>query len=44
MVEAITVAKLSEIPAGGMKVVTAQGREVLLANVDGKIYAPSRRC
>ena len=40
----VTVAKVSEIPSGSRKVVTANGREILLTNLDGKIYAISRRC
>ena len=40
----IEVAKVSEIPAGTMKAVTAGGIEILLANVDGRIHAISGRC
>jgi len=44
MAELIEVAKASEIPSGSLKVVTAKGHEILLANVEGKLYAVSRRC
>ena len=44
MAELVTVAKATEIPSGSMKVITAKGQEILLANVEGKIYAISRRC
>jgi nitrite reductase/ring-hydroxylating ferredoxin subunit len=44
MAELVTVAKIAEIPSGSMKVVTAKGQEILLANVEGKICAISRRC
>jgi nitrite reductase/ring-hydroxylating ferredoxin subunit len=38
------VAKLSEIPEGSMKRVTANGERILLANVGGRICATSDRC
>ena len=38
------VAKLSDIPKGKMKHVKAFGEDILLANVDGTIYATSHRC
>ncbi len=44
MAELIEVAKASDIPSGSMKAVTAQGHEILLTNVEGKIYAINRRC
>jgi len=44
MAEFIEVAKASEIPSGGLKVVTVKGHEILLTNVEGKLYAMSRRC
>ena len=37
MAELVTVAKATEIPSGSMKVITAKGQEILLANVEGKI-------
>ncbi|KAF0216176.1 MAG: Rieske (2Fe-2S) domain-containing [Geobacteraceae bacterium] len=37
-------AKVSEIPAWGKKVVTVNGREVLLVNVKGTIYACETEC
>ena len=44
MAELVTVAKVTEIPSGSLKVVTAKGQEILLTNVEGTIYAISRRC
>ena len=44
MAEFIEVAKVSEIPAGGMKVVVTRGREILLANIEGTVHAMNRRC
>ena len=38
------VARLDEIDEGGMKHVEAGGREILLVNVGGKIYAIDDRC
>jgi hypothetical protein len=40
----IEVAKLNEIPVGKMKGVKAFGEDILLSNVDGKIFATSNRC
>ncbi|MFH1328172.1 MAG: Rieske 2Fe-2S domain-containing protein [Candidatus Bathyarchaeota archaeon] len=40
----LEVAKVAEIPAGSMKHVEANGKEILIANVDGKFYAVSDRC
>lgn len=40
----VEVAKTSEIPPGGMKRVRAYDQDILLSNVDGKIYATSNRC
>lgn len=42
--EFIEVAKASEISDGKMKHVEVDGKEVLIANVDGKFYAISDRC
>jgi len=38
------VARASEIPAGSMKMVMVAGREILVANVNGKYYAIPNRC
>ena len=38
------VARLSEIPVGSSKKVEVAGKEILLVNVDGKIYATDDRC
>ncbi len=35
---------LEDIARGGLKSVVVEGVEVVLANVDGKIYAVTRRC
>lgn len=40
----IEVAKLNDIPVGSMKRVQAKGEDILLANVNGKLYAVSNRC
>jgi nitrite reductase/ring-hydroxylating ferredoxin subunit len=39
----IKVAETSEIPLGKMKDVEVDGKEIMLANVDGKICATSDR-
>jgi len=38
------VAKVSEIALGGMKAVALNGKEIVLCNFDGKIYAMEKRC
>ncbi len=40
----VEVAKVTEIPPGSMKRVRAYDQDILLSNVDGKIYATSNRC
>lgn len=40
----VKVAETSEIPAGKMKMVKIQDKEVLIANVDGRFYAIANRC
>ena len=40
----IEVAKVSEIPVGTMKRVTAFNEPILLSNVGGKIYATQNDC
>ncbi len=40
----IKVAKLSEMPAGSMMGVEIEGNYILLANVDGKMYAMDGLC
>jgi len=40
----VEVAKASDIPKGGMIHVTANGRDILLANVGGTIYAMDNNC
>jgi nitrite reductase/ring-hydroxylating ferredoxin subunit len=42
--EFVRVARLSDIPPGTMKGVTARGKEILLANIDGDAYAVGDRC
>ena len=39
-----TVAKVSEVPNFGKKVVSVSGREILLVNVKGTIYAVENEC
>jgi 3-phenylpropionate/trans-cinnamate dioxygenase ferredoxin subunit len=39
-----TVAKISEVPNFGKKVVSVSGREILLVNVKGTIYAVENEC
>ncbi|MDD2540366.1 MAG: Rieske (2Fe-2S) protein [Desulfuromonadaceae bacterium] len=38
------VAKMSEVPNFGKKVVSISGREILLVNVKGTIYAVENEC
>jgi nitrite reductase/ring-hydroxylating ferredoxin subunit len=40
----VEVVKVSDVPEGSMKHVEAGGKEILLANVNGKFYAVSDRC
>ena len=40
----IKVADIAELPANSMKVVIVDGKEVLLANVDGSYYAIANKC
>ena len=40
----VEVAKVTEIPLGSMKRVRAYDQDILLSNVDGRIYATSNRC
>ena len=44
MAELVRVAGLSEVPQGEMKVVEVDGKPVVLANVDGQIYAFGGEC
>lgn len=39
-----TIAKVSEVPNFGKKVVSISGREILLVNVKGVIYAVENEC
>lgn len=38
------VAKVDDVAPGGLIAVEAGGKEIILGNRDGKIYAVSRRC
>ncbi len=38
------VAKMDEIAPGGMKAYEVNGKEIVLCNYEGKIYAINRRC
>lgn len=40
----IMVAKTSEIPTGKMKKVTADGKEIVVMNIDGNYYAMDDTC
>ena len=40
----VSVAKISEIPIFGKKVVSVSGREILLVNVKGNIFAVENEC
>mgnify|MGYP001441311937 CR=1 FL=1 len=44
MSEYAKVASLSELICGAMKMVTLNGEDILLANIDGKIHAVSDLC
>lgn len=44
MAEFKTVAKASEVAPGAMKVVTLDGEEVAIANVDGRFFAFANTC
>ena len=39
-----SVAKISEVPNFGTKVVSVSGREILLVNVKGTVYAVENEC
>jgi 3-phenylpropionate/trans-cinnamate dioxygenase ferredoxin subunit len=40
----VKVAETSEIPAGKMKMVKLEDKEILIANVNGNYYAIANRC
>jgi 3-phenylpropionate/trans-cinnamate dioxygenase ferredoxin subunit len=40
----VKVAEKSEVPVGKLKAVMVEGKEVLIANVDGNIYAIGLKC
>lgn|SRR5215510_5303732 len=40
----IEVAKLDEVPAGKMKHIELNGKEIMIVNLDGKFYALNDRC
>lgn len=40
----VEVAKVDEIPSGNMKHVEFYGKEIMIANLDGKFYALNDRC
>ena len=40
----VEVAKVGDVPPGTMKAVTAAGKQVLIVNHDGAIYAMARVC
>lgn len=40
----VEVAKVEEIPSGKMKHIEFNGKEIMIANLDGKFYALNDRC
>jgi nitrite reductase/ring-hydroxylating ferredoxin subunit len=40
----VEVAKVDEMPSGNMKHVELNGKEIMIANLDGKFYALNDRC
>lgn len=40
----VSIGKMAELENGSMKEVVAEGREILLARVEGKYYATDNRC
>jgi 3-phenylpropionate/trans-cinnamate dioxygenase ferredoxin subunit len=44
MKEYIAVAQIGEVPPGGMKWIALDGQRVVLANVDGTVYALKDMC
>ena len=42
--EYVEIAKTNEIPKRQMKHVEINGKEILIANIDGKFYALNDRC
>lgn len=42
--EFVKVAETAEIPVGSRKIVTVQGKEILIANVGGAYYAMGNKC
>ncbi|MBC7120618.1 MAG: non-heme iron oxygenase ferredoxin subunit [Candidatus Methanosuratus sp.] len=41
---AFRVASLSEVPPGSMRSFTVSGKEILVANLNGRLYAMDSRC
>jgi nitrite reductase/ring-hydroxylating ferredoxin subunit len=44
MADFVRVASVDEVPPGEMKIVEVDGEDVVLANVDGQIYAIGGTC
>jgi 3-phenylpropionate/trans-cinnamate dioxygenase ferredoxin subunit len=40
----IKVAQITEIPAGSKKKISAEGKEILVTNIDGSYYAVDNTC
>lgn len=40
----VEVGKINELPLGAMKAIEVDGKEIVLCNYNGKIYAIERRC
>lgn len=44
MTEFVKVARISDIPVGGGRLVEARGQKIALFNVDGQVYAVGNTC
>ncbi len=44
MDEFVKVAETTEVPSGSLKKITINGKEILIANVEGKYYAIGNKC
>jgi nitrite reductase/ring-hydroxylating ferredoxin subunit len=40
----VEAAKVNDIPSGNMKHVEVAGKEILIANIDGRYFAVNDRC
>ena len=44
MAQRVTIGRVSDIPAGGVAVVTIRNRDIAVFNVDGKLFAIDDTC